>query len=86
MTAVRTVRPDAKGRITLGALAKDISGYQVNVEKSGRVILDPLVEIPAREKWVFENPKVKEALLKGLEDSANGNVSERGGFAQYAGE
>jgi len=86
MILTRKVRPDSKGRITLGALAKDVSGYQVSVEENGRVILEPLVEIPAQEKWVFENPKVKAALLKGLDDSENGRVSERGGFAQYAEE
>jgi len=86
MTPTKTVRPDAKGRITLGALAKDVSGYQVNVEENGRVILEPLVEIPAQEKWVFGNPAVKNALLNGLKDSAEGRVQERGGFAQYAEE
>ncbi len=50
-----TLRPDAKGRITLGALASGISSFRATVDTSGRIILDPFAEIPAREKWLFEN-------------------------------
>jgi hypothetical protein len=47
-TPTITVRPDAKGRIALGALAKGVSSFRVHQE-NGRLILEPYVEIPIHE-------------------------------------
>ena len=55
-----TVRPDAKGRITLGKLAKGISSYRIHSEEGGKIVLEPFVEIPAREHWIFQNPQALE--------------------------
>ena len=55
-----TVRPDAKGRITLGKLAKGISSYLIHSEEGGKIVLEPFVEIPAREHWIFQNPQALE--------------------------
>ncbi len=41
-----TVRPDAKGRIALGAFAKGVSSFRVHKEENGLVVLEPFVEIP----------------------------------------
>lgn len=54
-TAKKILRPDTKGRITLGKLAENISGFEVTVE-NGKIILEPLVEIPARELQSCKNP------------------------------
>jgi hypothetical protein len=43
-----TVRPDAKGRIALGALAKGVSSFRVQ-EENGKLILEPYVEISILE-------------------------------------
>lgn len=81
---IKTVHPDAKGRITLGALANGVSSFHLTTEeKSGRIILEPFVEIPAREKWLFDNKSALKQVKRGLEDSASGRVSERGDFSQY---
>ena len=85
-SAELTVRPDAKGRITLGSLAKGISSYRVHEEADGRLILEPFSEIPARERWVYENPEVLASLERGLKDSAEGRTAYLGSFAQYADE
>jgi hypothetical protein len=79
----RTVHPDTKGRITLGALAKGVSSFQITTDKDGRIILEPYVEIPAREKWLFKNKAALKQVQKGLEDSAAGKVSARGDFRKY---
>ena len=42
MTA-RMLRPDSKGRITLGAIARGISGYAMHRESNGNLILEPFV-------------------------------------------
>ena len=76
------VRPDSKGRITLGKIAEGVSSYTVIREKD-RIILEPNIEIPAKEKWLFDNKKALRQVKKGLEDSASGNVKSRGNFAKY---
>ncbi len=79
-----TIRPDSKGRITLGKLALGVSGFLMEVDSQNRIILEPLVEIPAREKWVYENPKAVQSLTKGIAQAQKGNLKKRGRFAEYA--
>lgn len=84
MTAhTRTVYPDTKGRITLGSLAKGISSFKVSTDSDGRITLEPYVEIPARESWLFKNNTALKQVQKGLQDSAKGKISKRGDFTQF---
>lgn len=78
------LRPDAKGRITLGKLAIGISGFEINVEDPLRIVLTPLIEIPAREKWLFENPTTLKYVRQGLQEAKAGKVKSLGSFAKYA--
>ena len=80
----KTVHPDAKGRIPLGALAKGVSSFQITKDKDGRIILEPFVEIPAREQWLFKNKAASKQIQKGLDDVAAGRVSSRGDFTKFA--
>jgi hypothetical protein len=84
MSKVLNIRPDSKGRISLGALAKGISSFQATVDGSGRILLEPFAEIPAREKWLFENKAALEAVRLGLDQSAAGKTRSRGSFAKFA--
>lgn len=84
--ARKTVRPDSKGRITLGKLASGVSSFKAYKDKKGRIILEPQVEVPAAEAWLWKNPAAMKAVQQGLKDSAEGKVVERGSFAQYADE
>lgn len=43
------LRPDSKGRITLGKLAEGVSSYRARRQKDGKILLEPFVEIPADE-------------------------------------
>ncbi len=79
----RKVRPDAKGRITLGHLTDGVSGYIVNTMQDHKIILTPYVEIPASEKWLFNNKQALKKVEQGLKDAAAGNVSEKGSFAKF---
>lgn len=83
---LRTVRPDAKGRISLGSLAEGISSFTITKDKQDRIVLEPHVEIPAREKWLFENELALAQVKQGLLDSAAGRVHKRGSFSKYAEE
>jgi hypothetical protein len=79
----KIVRPDAKGRITLGSLAQGVSSYIVSKDKYDRIILEPRVEIPAKEKWLFDNKTALTQVKKGMEDSAAGRIRSRGSFAKF---
>jgi hypothetical protein len=83
---LKVVRPDAKGRIVLGVLAKGVSSFSVTQDKDHRIILEPNVEIPAREKWLFENKSALQSVKQGIKDAVGGRVSSRGSFAKYAKE
>jgi hypothetical protein len=76
------LRPDAKGRITLGKLAEGVSSYRV-VESHGKIILEPFAEVPARERWLFENPEAIRRVRKGLADDRAGRTVSLGSFARY---
>jgi len=75
--------PDAKGRIALGHLADGVSRFAVTLDEQERIILEPYAEIPAAEKWLFENKKALAQVKRGLRDSAVGYVSSRGSFGKY---
>ncbi len=81
-SALKKVRPDAKGRIFLGALAKGVSSYTI-IKDQGRIILEPNIEIPAKEKWLWENKTALRQVTKGLKDSAASRVKSRGSFAKF---
>jgi len=86
MASSLTLRPDAKGRITLGALADGVSSFRATVDSAGRIILEPFAEVPAREKWLFENKEALAAVQEGLKQAAEGKTSSRGSFARFAKE
>ena len=73
--SVYRVRPDAKGRITLGKLAEGVSSYKVRRRKDGKIELEPFVEIPAEERWLWENKDALAKVKKGIEDARSGRVS-----------
>ena len=79
-----TLRPDAKGRIALGKLARGVSSFHASIDESGRIILEPYAEIPAREKWLFDNQPALAAVKRGLSQAAAGRVKSRGSFARFA--
>ena len=79
-----TVHPDAKGRITLGALAKGVDSFAIKKGKNGQIILEPMVSIPAREIWLFQNKKALKMVMDGIEAAGQGRVKRRGSFAKYA--
>lgn len=73
---------DKKRRLALGRVLgrKKISSFEVYETKEG-YFLKPKVSIPASELWVFENPRVKKSLSKGLSQEPRHSL---GSFAKYA--
>jgi hypothetical protein len=83
MVSVKMLRPDAKGRISLGHLATGVSSYAVHQKKNGTILLEPFVEIPAKEKWLFDNKTALKQVKAGLEQAKSGELVKRGSFAKY---
>ena len=77
------LRPDSKGRITLGKLAQGVSSFRVKVAAGGKIILEPFAEVPAQERWLFQNPEALEQVRQGLADANAGRVRSIGSFSRY---
>lgn len=83
----KKVKPDEKGRITLGRKhVEGVSSFLVTEGTHGKIILEPLVEIPAREKWLFENKKALASVERGIQQAGKGKVKSLGSFSKYAKE
>lgn len=73
----RDVRPDTRRRVTLGRALEGLdpdAAFAVYRDELGRIILDPHVSIPAREAWLFRNPKALAMVRRGLQDAADGKT------------
>lgn len=83
--ATKTLRIDTKGRISLGKLIRSgISGFKAFWDdENNQLILQPLVEIPAHEKWVLEAPGVMESLDKAFQQSQKGQLHKLGSFQKH---
>lgn len=79
-----SVQPDSRGRVTLGTVAQS-KNYRVMVNEAGQILLDPVVSIPERELWLWQNPEAIAAVQQGIAQASVGEVQELGAFAEYAG-
>ncbi len=80
---VYRLRPDSKGRITLGKLAEGVSSYRARKQADGKIILEPFMEIPADERWLWENKKALESVMRGIADAKAGRLVSLGSFKKY---
>ena len=73
---------DSRKRISLTKLLPEGKISSVRAYKEDdKIILEPMVEIPVREVWLYENKAALEKVKKGL--SQEGKI-KRGSFAKYA--
>jgi hypothetical protein len=77
------VEPDSRGRVSIGAITKGKS-YSVQVNDAGQILLDPVVAIPERELWLWQNSEALTSVQRGLQQAVVGEVQDLGSFAQYA--
>ena len=66
---------DERNRLTIGEILKGCKRIRLYQNDSGEVLLQPIVEIPASELWLFQNPEAIRDVREGLRDAAQGNVS-----------
>lgn len=65
---------------------KLFSSFRAYKEVDGRIVLEPMVEVPAKEHWIYKNPAALASLMQGIEDAKAGRIKDRGSFATYAKE
>jgi hypothetical protein len=82
-TIKEIVEPDSRGRFSIGAIAKSKT-YRVQMNDAGQILLDPVVAVPERELWLWQNPEVIASVQRGIEQAGGGEVHDLGSFAQYA--
>ena len=69
------LRVDPRNRITLpkDAIPQSTSGFICKVKGNGDIVLTPLVEIPEREKWLYQDKDALASFEVGLKQAENGD-------------
>jgi len=80
-----SARLDKRGRLTLGTEVSSRQ-YRVMINEAGQILLDPVINIPERELWLWKNREAIDSLKKGMEQAASGDLHDLGSFANYADE
>jgi hypothetical protein len=62
--------------VTLGKLAEGVSSYVAKRQKDGKIVLEPFVEIPADERWLYENPSELASVRRGIADARAGRLKK----------
>lgn len=79
----KLIRSDSRGRIPLGPKATD-KDFRVEYGEDGVISLIPVVFIPEREAWLYENESAIAQVRAGLADASEGRVRKVGSFAKHA--
>jgi len=67
---------DDRNRLTLGELLKGSKRVRLYKNNRGEVLLQPVVEIPASELWLFQDKEALESVRKGLKAAGEGRISK----------
>ena len=77
------VQPDGRGRVSLGMVASG-KNYRVMMNDAGQILLDPVVPVPERELWLWQNPEAIASVQRGIQQAGAGDCHDLGAFADYA--
>jgi hypothetical protein len=85
-----TVSKDDRQRICLTKVLskeeqEDFNSFRV-YRDGAKIVLEPIVEVPTKDHWIYKNPKALKSLLEGLKDAEEGRLYDLGSFAKYATE
>lgn len=66
------LKVDDRARISLAKITKSLPSHYKAYTEGDRIILEPIVEIPEEEKWLFkpENKHLLEEFKRGLEQKS----------------
>lgn len=73
---IGTKTMDDRNRLTLGEIFKGYKRIRLYKNDRGEVLLQPIVEIPASELWLFQNSNALESVQKGLKDASEGKITK----------
>jgi len=83
----RTINMDDKQRVSLARiLSKEEkeNHYPFRIYREGaKIILEPVMEVPAKDHWSYKSPEALTSLMKGIKDVEEGRLYDLGSFAQY---
>ena len=65
---------DDRNRLTLGDLFKGYKRVRLYKNDRGELLLQPTVEIPASELWLFQNKEALKSVQTGLRDASEGKI------------
>ena len=76
---------DTRRRINISKLLPKGNIHAVNAYKEGsKIILEPMVEIPAYEAWIYDNPKALKSVQRGIKQAKEGKLKDRPSYAEFA--
>ncbi len=77
------VKLDSRNRVTLMRVSKKLSAIYKLYMREDTIVLEPVVEIPADETWLFapENKGLLARIKKGLKE---GGTIDLGSFKKHA--
>ena len=73
---IGTKTMDERNRLTLGKLFKGYKRIRLFKNDRGEVLLQPIVEIPASELWLYRNMEALHSVQRGLRDAAEGKITK----------
>jgi hypothetical protein len=80
----KAIMPDSRKRVILPkTVVQQGISYFVYYNSVGQIVLDPQVNIPASELWLFENRDILASIDKGMVESLEGKTMNRGSFGKY---
>lgn len=84
------VSMDNKQRVSLTRMLSQEERDNFNsfriYREGGRIILEPVIQVPEKDHWIYKDPKALESLLRGIKDAEEGRLHDLGSFAKYAEE
>ena len=69
--------PDSKNRVVLTpglSNGEHIDGFNVFLNDTGEIKLEPVVKISAKEVWLYKNPEALASVDRGIKDALAGKV------------
>lgn len=84
------VNMDDKQRICLTRVLsknerENFNSFRIYREE-GKIILEPVAEVPEKDHWIYKDRKALASLLKGIRDAEEGRMHDLGSFSKYVDE
>lgn len=85
-----TVSMDNKQRVCLTRMLSKEERECFNTfrmyREDGKIVLEPVIQVPEKDHWIYKDPEALTSLLKGIKDAEEGHLYDLGSFEKYAKE